>query len=76
MWATRWLFRQRNVGRLTQDIAFRCLQALGDRIEANDLGLSQRGLTTGAIAVDPRDVMNFLPGSFHELPQEVMFVIG
>ena len=75
MWATRWLFRQGNVSRLTQHIAFRCLQALGDRIEANDLGLSQRGLTTGAVAVDPGDVMNFLSGSFHEFSQEVLFVI-
>ena len=56
-----WLLCDGHVGGLAQDFAFRGPQALGDAVEANYFGATERRLTRGAIAVGPYNVMDFLP---------------
>jgi hypothetical protein len=54
------LFRDGDVGCLTQDFALRDLEALRDRVEPDDFGLGECRLATRSIAVDPVYVVNLL----------------
>jgi hypothetical protein len=48
--------------------------ALGDalparnRVEPDNFGLAKGGLAFDAVAVDPPDVVKFLPGGFYQVP--------
>jgi len=47
-----------------------------DRIESDHLGLSERGMTVGAIAIDPLYQMVLLARGFDQIPQEGLFIVG
>ena len=63
----RGLLRQRNVGGLAKNVALRHFEPLGDRFQAGGFSLTQCSLAIRAISIDPRDMMNFLAGGFHQI---------
>ena len=63
------------MGGLTQDLALGNFKFRSEGIETDRVGLIEYGLAPGAIAIDPFDYVNFLPGNFNQIAQEGLFVI-
>lgn len=61
---------------MAEEIAFRELQAVGEGVEAGDLGLGERGNAGGAVAVDPVHMVRLLAGEFHEVAEKELLFGG
>jgi hypothetical protein len=51
-------------------------QSARDLVQADNIGLTQRGLAFRAVAINPCDVVRLLSGGFYKVPQEGLFVFG
>ena len=47
-----------------------------DLVEPDNVRRTEGGLALDAVAVDPADMVGLLPRSFHQVPQEVLLIVG